>query len=50
MGWPVGHSLSPRIHGYWLKRYGIPGCYELLPVEPQDFGMRSQVGIGVSAR
>ena len=22
MGWPVGHSLSPLLHGYWLKEYG----------------------------
>ena len=35
MGWPVGHSLSPRLHGYWLKRYGIDGDYEALPVEPE---------------
>ena len=40
MGWPVGHSLSPRIHGHWLERYGIAGSYELLPVEPQDFAAR----------
>lgn len=35
MGWPVGHSLSPRLHGYWLKKYGIKGRYDALPVEPQ---------------
>src|ERR1700680_2494808 len=34
MGWPVGHSLSPRLHGYWLKKYGIDGVYDALPVEP----------------
>ena len=37
MGWPVDHSLSPRIHGYWLKEYGIAGDYVLIPVRPEDF-------------
>ncbi len=27
MGWPVGHTLSPRLHGYWLETYGIDGAY-----------------------
>ena len=27
MGWPVSHSLSPRLHGYWLQEYGIDGAY-----------------------
>ena len=34
MGWPVEHSLSPRLHGYWLKHYGIEGEYVHLPVPP----------------
>jgi len=34
MGWPVGHSRSPRLHGYWLERYGIDGAYLPLPVAP----------------
>ncbi|MEX2450839.1 MAG: shikimate dehydrogenase [Rhodospirillales bacterium] len=37
MGWPVGHSLSPRLHGYWLERYGIAGRYDALPVTPDAF-------------
>ncbi|MCP5364316.1 MAG: shikimate dehydrogenase [Hyphomicrobiales bacterium] len=36
MGWPVAHSLSPRLHGYWLKRYGIDGAYVPLAVRPDD--------------
>ena len=32
MGWPVGHSRSPRLHGYWLESYGIDGTYVPLPV------------------
>jgi shikimate dehydrogenase len=26
-GWPVDHSRSPRLHGYWLKEFGIDGAY-----------------------
>lgn len=36
MGWPVGHSLSPRVHGYWLAHYGIDGAYVPLPVAPEN--------------
>lgn len=37
MGWPVGHSLSPILHGYWLATLGIDGAYVPLPVKPEDF-------------
>ena len=37
MGWPVGHSLSPRLHGYWLKKHGIDGVLIPLPVRPEHF-------------
>src|SRR5271165_3410370 len=37
MGWPVSHSLSPVIHGYWLKEHGLEGEYVRAPVEPADF-------------
>lgn len=36
MGWPVAHSRSPALHGFWLKTYGIDGAYERLPVQPGD--------------
>jgi shikimate dehydrogenase len=36
IGWPVAHSRSPLIHGYWLKRYGIDGEYTRIPVKPED--------------
>jgi shikimate dehydrogenase len=35
MGWPVAHSLSPRLHGHWLRRYEIDGAYVPLPVRPE---------------
>lgn len=34
MGWPVAHSLSPRLHGYWLRELSIDGIYVPLPVRP----------------
>ncbi len=37
VGWPIAHSLSPRLHGHWLKRYGINGHYVPLAVAPDDF-------------
>ena len=36
MGWPVSHSLSPVLHGYWLSRYNIKGSYEAIPVHPGE--------------
>lgn len=27
-GWPVAHSLSPALHGWWLKKYRIEGSYD----------------------
>lgn len=37
MGWPVEHSLSPRVHSYWLRHYGITGEYVHVSVPPEDF-------------
>lgn len=36
MGWPVDHSRSPALHGFWLKVLGIDGSYVRLPVKPED--------------
>ena len=36
IGWPISHSRSPLIHGYWLKKYGIDGAYEKKAVEPEN--------------
>ncbi len=35
IGWPIAHSLSPRLHGYWLDQQGIAGTYQALPVQPE---------------
>lgn len=34
IGWPISHSRSPRLHGYWLQEYGIDGAYLPMPVPP----------------
>jgi shikimate dehydrogenase len=35
IGWPVKHSRSPRLHGFWLDRYRIDGAYVPFAVAPQ---------------
>jgi len=32
IGNPISHSLSPKLHSYWLDRYGISGEYTALQV------------------
>ncbi|GAB0115101.1 shikimate dehydrogenase [Acidisoma sp. C75] len=39
IGWPVAHSRSPRLHGYWLERYGIDGAYLPLAVRAEDLAL-----------
>jgi shikimate dehydrogenase len=36
-GFPVKHSRSPMIHGFWLGSFGIAGSYEAVEVAPADF-------------
>ena len=36
IGWPIEHSRSPLIHGYWLKQYGIDGTYTKEAVRPEE--------------
>ena len=38
MGWPVDHSRSPALHGFWLQTYGVEGSYVRLPVAPENLG------------
>lgn len=34
-GWPIAHSRSPLIHGFWLQRHGIDGEYRAEAVPPE---------------
>jgi shikimate dehydrogenase len=36
MGFPIGHSRSPRLHGYWLHKHNIAGAYLPLQVAAGD--------------
>ena len=35
MGWPVAHSRSPLVHGFWLDETGTDGAYVPLPARPE---------------
>ena len=55
IGWPVAHSRSPLIHGYWIQRHGIKGEYRREPVKPEEldafiagFAERGYVGGNVT--
>jgi len=54
-GWPVEHSRSPLVHGYWLKKHGIDGSYGKVPVDPdnaeafyEDFASSGLAGCNVT--
>lgn len=36
-GYPVKHSRSPLLHGYWIKKHNIKGNYIKQEIEPQNF-------------
>lgn len=36
IGWPVEHSRSPLIHGYWLEKHKIEGSYDRIALAPED--------------
>jgi shikimate dehydrogenase len=36
IGWPIQHSRSPVLHGFWLRAYGIDGSYDRFAVAPEN--------------
>jgi len=36
MGWPISHSRSPLLHGFWLRELEIDGAYLPFAVDPAD--------------
>ena len=36
IGNPIDHSLSPKLHNYWLKKYSIEATYEKKLLEKKD--------------
>lgn len=37
IGWPAKQSRSPKLHGYWIKRYKIDGDYRVEEISPEAF-------------
>ncbi len=36
IGYPIAHSKSPRIHGFWLQQLGLAGSYDAIEVLPEN--------------
>ena len=36
IGNPIEHSLSPKLHNYWFKKYNIDANYSLINVENEN--------------
>ena len=37
LGYPIHHSKSPKMHGYWLNQAGASGYYVPLEIHPDNF-------------
>lgn len=37
IGWPVTHSRSPLIHGYWIARHRLDAAYRREEIAPEAF-------------
>jgi shikimate dehydrogenase len=37
IGWPIKHSRSPLIHGYWIRQHGLDAVYRSEEVAPEAF-------------
>ena len=50
MGWPVMHSRSPRLHNYWLEKYGLIGRYVPLAIKAEGLtaALRALPALGFS--
>lgn len=44
IGWPVGHSLSPRLHNAGFKAIDYDGVYLPLPIPPEYEHFKATVG------
>ena len=38
IGNPIDHSLSPKLHNYWIKNNNINAIYEKLRLNEKDIG------------
>jgi shikimate dehydrogenase len=37
VGFPISHSLSPKVHNFYLKKYKINGTYEAFEIPNENF-------------
>lgn len=37
VGYPVAHSMSPMLHGYWIAAHGLNAAYVPFKIAPADF-------------
>ena len=37
LGYPIKHTLSPKMHNYWLKKLEINGKYEAIKTPAENF-------------
>lgn len=37
LGYPIHHSKSPKMHGFWLDQVTVPGHYIPLEIHPDNF-------------
>lgn len=42
IGSPIAHSKSPKLHGHWLRTYGIQGYY--IPMDVAQADLRTVIG------
>lgn len=36
IGFPINHSKSPKLHNYWVKKYGLEACYAAESISPGE--------------
>lgn len=50
MGYPVMHSRSPKLHNYWLTKYGLTGTYVPLAIKAEHLraALRALPALGFS--
>lgn len=36
-GWPIAHSLSPALHGFWIAEHKLDAAYVPLAIKPEEF-------------
>jgi len=39
VGFPVGNSLSPKIHNFFIKKFNINGTYQAIEIQPLGFDL-----------